>query len=181
MFSLQLPNATLEEPTTLPGGRDKAFRRPKQACCAPGTSMLHKQSRQSARTKQARQTDEASTVAPRNTPGGASRPLFRAFFQKPVSAESPFRRLFAIIFRPELTRQALPSRTGRGRTDRRKTQRPAHVPTASGQHKRGVPAQKSAETFVYLTNNLFLCTAFAQSLSGHGEKPGMLRCNDQTI
>ena len=93
MFSLQLPNATLEEPTTLPGGRDKAFRRPKQACCAPGTSMLHKQSRQSARTKQARQTDEASTVPPRNTPGGASRPLFRAFFQKPVSAESPFRRV----------------------------------------------------------------------------------------
>ncbi len=34
---------------------------------------------------------------------------------------------------------------------------------------------------MYLPNNSFLCTAFAQSLSGPREKPGMLRCNDQTI
>nr|WP_243462700.1 hypothetical protein [Bacteroides stercorirosoris] len=44
-----------------------------------------------------------------------------------------------------------------------------------------VVKQKMSELFVYLPNNSFLCTAFAQSLSGHREKPGMLRCNDQTI
>ena len=41
--------------------------------------------------------------------------------------------------------------------------------------------QKMSELFVYLPNNSLLCTAFAQSLSGHREKPGMLRCNDQTF
>ena len=40
--------------------------------------------------------------------------------------------------------------------------------------------KKKFEALVYLVNNSFLCTAFAQSLSRE-EILGMLRCNDETI
>lgn len=40
--------------------------------------------------------------------------------------------------------------------------------------------EKKLEALVYLANNSFLCTAFAQSLS-RDEILGMLRCNDETI
>lgn len=59
-------------------------------------------------------------------------------------------------------------------------QQEAAVPVVPAVLQAIVAKQKTSELFVYLPNNSFLCTAFAQSLSRE-EILGMLRCNDKTI
>ena len=51
MSSLRLRKATFQEPTTLPGGRNKAFWRAQQAFCPLQASNLHGRSKHGGRTE----------------------------------------------------------------------------------------------------------------------------------
>ena len=109
MHTSRLPEATLKEPATLPGGRNKAFWRSVQAFCPLRTSILPAPHKQSARTEQARWTDGACTAAASGSPKVLFRPLFRVFCRRLVSAKSCISELFASFLRLIRTRLAYPS------------------------------------------------------------------------
>ena len=120
MHTSRLPEATLKEPATLPGGRNKAFWRSVQAFCPLRTSILPAPYKHSARSAQAICEDGASTVDGRSLHGGRFRQpesafpaSISSFLQKACVGKILHIRTFCKFFTPYPYSAGIPLRTGK--------------------------------------------------------------------